>query len=328
MKKAVILLGLTVFMIMFFVVMVGEAFSRLVNDTPISNESVCAYEGEAEIDGLDLETQNIKEAAHHELSNKSLTNAVIGIYLTEKKEMPVSDIVKAMNDLHEYAVKSKKPLTAYEYIQAYKYGTDYIEWLYGNNLVISLSANKQYMKEVLKKDNDDYSFYVRVMSNINDQCVTVTDGLPLKKPFTITGWFPSYGKDGTGDKHNGIDVGVPIGTPVYAIGDGEVVKTWNNCDPKGGKLGNMCGMQGTGNCVLYKIEQAIKVYYVFAMHLEKPEVNAGDHIIKGQRIGTSGNSGNSSGAHLHTEIRSDDASIYGDENIVNPCDFIEGFCDQ
>ena len=88
----------------------------------------------------------------------------------------------------------------------------------------------------------------------------------------------------------------------------------------------MCGSRGTGNFVLYQMKQEGSTYYVYAMHMEKVEVNAGDTIVKGQRIGTSGNSGNSTGPHLHTEIRNTDSSSYTDENIMNPCEFIEGFC--
>lgn len=328
MKKAVILLGLGGFIIMFFIIMVGEAFYRLVaNDTPIENESVCVYEGEAETG--DLELENMRDSVQHQLSNKSLVNAALGIYKTEKKEIPISDVIAKMNELHEYAVKNKRALTGYEYIQAYKYGTPYLDWLYAHNQTISLGINKQYMSDVLKKDNDDYSYYIRVMSRISDNCMVAVDGLPLKKPYTITGWFPTYGKNGSGSKHDGIDVGVPIGTPVYAIDDGIVINMWNGCDPNGGKIGNMCGSYpGAGNYVLYKIEHDEKTFYVYAMHLEKPEVNIGDHVIKGQRIGTSGNSGNSSGAHLHTEIRDTNDAKYTDKNIINPCDFIQGFCSE
>lgn len=323
MKKAVILLVLLFVPLMFIASMVGAAYQQLFADTPVSNKSVCEYEGDAKINDPKLE--EMRESVKNRLSNKSLTNAVLGIYKTEKLNT-VDEVIKKMNEFHEYAVKNKRSIAGYEYIQAYKYDTAFLDWLSAQNASVSLSVNKRYMKEVLNTDNNDYSFYVRVMSNINDNCITATDGLPLKKPYTITGWFPNYGKDGSGDKHNGIDIGVPIGTPVYAIADGEVVRTWNKCDPDGGKIGNMCGNYGTGNYVLYRMKKENKIYYIYAMHLEKAEVNAGDTIVKGQRIGTSGNSGNSTGPHLHTEIRDTAESKYTDENIMNPCEFIIGFC--
>lgn len=325
MKKVLIILLLLFLPFLFIASMIGAAYQQMFAATPVSNKSVCEYEGNAETH--DSELENMRESVQNRLSNKSLTNAVLGIYKVEKPA-DIADIIAKMNEFHEYDVKHNRKLTGYEYIQAYKYGTTFLDWLESQNANVSLSINKRYMKEVLNTNNNDYAFYVRVMSHINDNCVTITDGLPLKKPYTITGWFPNYGKDGSGDKHNGIDIGVPIGTPVYAIADGEVIRTWNKCNPDGGKIGNMCGSRGTGNYVLYKIKQENKVYYIYAMHLEKAEVNAGDTLIKGQRIGTSGNSGNSTGPHLHTEIRDTAESGYTDKNIINPCKFIEDLCTE
>lgn len=323
MKKVMLVFAFLFLLFLFLVSMIGAAYQSVFASAPVSNESVCEYEGNTEINDKELET--MRESIENRLSNKSMTNAALGIYKVEKPD-DVDGVVVKLNEFHEYAVKHKQTLSGYEYIQAYKYGVPFLDWLDSQNLSVNLSVNKRYMKEVLKKNNNDYSFYARVMSHINDNCITATDGLPLKKPYTITGWFPTYGKDGSGDKHNGIDVGVPIGTPVYAIADGEVIRTWNKCDPDGGKLGNMCGSHGTGNYVLYQMKQEDKTYFVYAMHLENVEVNAGDTILKGQRIATSGNSGNSTGAHLHTEIRDTDSSGYTDKNIMNPCEFIEGFC--
>lgn len=309
---------------MFIVSLVGSAYQRFFASTPVSsNESVCVYEGNTETS--DKELEKIRESVQNRLSNKSMTNAVLGIYKYEKPD-DVNKIINKMNQFHEYAIKHNRSLTGYEYIQAYKYDTPFLDWLNTENTTVNLAENKRYMNEVLHENNNEYAFYVHVMAHINDNCITVTDGLPLKKPYTITGWFPNYGKDGSGEKHNGIDIGVPIGTPVYAIADGEVIKTWNKCDPDGGKIGNMCGSRGTGNFVLYQMMQENKTYYVYVMHLEKAEVNAGDTIVKGQRIGTSGNSGNSTGPHLHIEIRDTNSSKYTDKNIMNPCNFIEGLC--
>ena len=322
MKKAIIIL-LILLPFLFIISTIGSAYQLLFANTPVSNKSVCEYEGNTET--KDKELEKLRENVENRLSNKSMTNAVLGIYKVEKLDK-IDDIITKINELHEWAVKNDSTLTGYEYIQAYKYGTKYLKWLKNQELSVSLTVNRQYMKEVLKENNNEYAFYIHVMSFINDNCITVTDGLPLKKPYTITGWFPNYGKDGSGEKHNGIDIGVPIGTPIYAIADGEVIQTWNKCNPDGGKIGNMCGSRGTGNFVLYQMKQEGSTYYVYAMHMEKVEVNAGDTIVKGQRIGTSGNSGNSTGPHLHTEIRNTDSSGYTDENIMNPCEFIEGFC--
>lgn len=110
--------------------------------------SVCEYEGNTEINDKELET--LRESIENRLSNKSMTNAALGIYKVEKPD-DVDGVVVKLNEFHEYAVKHKQTLSGYEYIQAYKYGVPFLDWLDSQNLSVNLSVNKRYMKEVLKK---------------------------------------------------------------------------------------------------------------------------------------------------------------------------------
>jgi murein DD-endopeptidase MepM/ murein hydrolase activator NlpD len=87
-----------------------------------------------------------------------------------------------------------------------------------------------------------------------------------------------------GKPHNGLDIGVPIGTPVYAAEDGEVVGVSNN------------GRYQYGKYVMIKHENNLATLYA---HLSRQIVNKGDAVRKGQIIGYSGNTGYSTGAHLH-----------------------------
>lgn len=92
--------------------------------------------------------------------------------------------------------------------------------------------------------------------------------------------------------HNGLDFGVVVGTPVETTMDGKVVYAgWNN--------------QGYGNLVIVE-NGDYKTYYA---HLSSIPVSVGDTVTAGSTIGLSGNTGNSTGPHLHYEIRRNNVPI-------------------
>lgn len=92
--------------------------------------------------------------------------------------------------------------------------------------------------------------------------------------------------------HNGLDFGIVVGTPVEATMDGKVVHAgWNN--------------QGYGNLVIVD-NGTYKTYYA---HLSSIPVAVGDSVTAGTTIGLSGNTGNSTGPHLHYEIRQNNVPI-------------------
>ncbi len=87
--------------------------------------------------------------------------------------------------------------------------------------------------------------------------------------------------------HEGLDFTVGVGTPVYAAANGIVVGTNYH-----GEYGN-----------LIVIDHGLDLVTRYA-HLSRTHVNIGQAVRQGQMIGASGNSGRSSGPHLHFEVRS------------------------
>ncbi|SFN47945.1 murein DD-endopeptidase [Izhakiella capsodis] len=85
--------------------------------------------------------------------------------------------------------------------------------------------------------------------------------------------------------HRGVDFAMPIGTPVLAVGDGEVVVAKN-----GGAAGN------------YVAVRHGRQYMTRYMHLKKLLVKPGQKVKRGDRLALSGNTGRSTGPHLHYEI--------------------------
>lgn len=91
--------------------------------------------------------------------------------------------------------------------------------------------------------------------------------------------------------HGGIDLAVPEGTPVYAAGSGTVIfKGWSTW--------------GYGYTVVIAHGSTLSIYG----HLNGAFVGCGEVVSAGQNIAVTGNSGRSSGPHLHFEIRGTDGS--------------------
>ncbi|MEV6165233.1 M23 family metallopeptidase [Streptomyces sp. NPDC052052] len=118
----------------------------------------------------------------------------------------------------------------------------------------------------------------------------------------------SFGNDGArwSHKHSGQDFAVPVGTKVEAAHGGTVVKA----GPNGGGDG-----PAYGKAVV--ISHGNGTYSQYA-HLSQIHVHIGQTVKAGQKIALSGNTGNSSGPHLHFEIRN--TPHYG--SAVNPVSFL------
>ncbi|KPI13011.1 Peptidase M23 [Actinobacteria bacterium OV450] len=129
-----------------------------------------------------------------------------------------------------------------------------------------------------------------------------------QKPVSSYTLSATFGKGGTmwSHKHSGQDFACPVGTPVKAASAGTVVKA----GPGGGGDG-----PAYGNAIV--IKHANNTYSQYA-HLSKIQVRIGQKVAKGTQIALSGNTGNSSGPHLHFEIRT--TPNYG--SAVNPVTFL------
>ena len=102
--------------------------------------------------------------------------------------------------------------------------------------------------------------------------------------------------------HLAIDIRVPVGTPIHTIANGKVVKT---------------SMQSTGfghHIVIKHINvpdpnnpNKTTTLYSSYVHMDEINVKEGQNVLKGDIIGTSGNTGTSTTPHLHFQVDNDDA---------------------
>jgi murein DD-endopeptidase MepM/ murein hydrolase activator NlpD len=93
--------------------------------------------------------------------------------------------------------------------------------------------------------------------------------------------------NGEGAFHAGIDIAAPIGSPVRAVADGDVIQAASTSGGYGREI---------------VIDDGHDIETVFA-HLSVVAVVAGQHVTRGQVIGYVGDSGRSTGPHLHYEVR-------------------------
>lgn len=101
-------------------------------------------------------------------------------------------------------------------------------------------------------------------------------------------------RNGGSRPHQGWDLYSTPGTNIYAIADGEIVRTSTAGD--------------LGTTIYLKFKHKGEDYFAVYAHLKTMHVNEGEHVVRGQVIGQTGNTGNASSMtgedqHLHFEIR-------------------------
>ena len=163
--------------------------------------------------------------------------------------------------------------------------------------------------EKLKAANDAITRELKAMeTKYSDKIADLGGTGTLQRPvksgvITATMYYSS------GRYHGALDYGVPVGTEVYAAAEGVVLAAgWSN-----GGLGNYVCIQHSGGMrTLYGHGNG--TFYV------KP----GDVVKKGQLIMLSGNTGNSSGPHLHFEVRVSpyNWSYWGNDSRRDPRNYL------
>ncbi|GJJ80925.1 murein DD-endopeptidase MepM [Pasteurella canis] len=139
------------------------------------------------------------------------------------------------------------------------------------------------------------SYYAIQASNgryYNRQGETLGKGFaryPLQRQARVSSHFNPYRRHpvtGRIAPHKGVDFAMPIGTPIIAPADGIVEKVAYQAN-------------GAGRYIVIRHGREYQTVY---MHLSRPLVKAGQNVKRGQRIALSGNTGRSTGPHLHYEF--------------------------
>ena len=125
---------------------------------------------------------------------------------------------------------------------------------------------------------------------------------PVNARISAGTWY--YPASFGGGAHSGMDYAAKIGTPIYAPANGIIAYSSNGCD-NNGYLGNRCGigMKAAGNQTYLLTSVNGKLYAMSFYHMNADtNLPSGTVVKQGDKIGEIGNSGNTTGAHVHIEV--------------------------
>lgn len=148
------------------------------------------------------------------------------------------------------------------------------------------------------KESIDEEVEIKVKEfQVSQKQESILNGIAICRPME-TGYISSrYGARGSGS-HTGLDICTTLGTPIYPVADGIV---------------SYAGYNGSyGNLVIIDHGEGIETYYA---HCNEIYANIGDNVTINDIISAVGSTGNSTGPHLHLEIR-----INGEH--VNPQEYV------
>ena len=213
---------------------------------------------------------------------------------------------KILNNLYSSAVKAKmEPNVIIEFARIFGFEVDFqrdirkgdeFEVMYerymddtnkfiqtGKILYAYLKVNNQKIKLYRFESKNDFDFYDEKGKSIKKALMkTPINGARLSSPFGNR----KHPILGFTKHHNGTDFAAPTGTPIMASGSGTVIKA------------GWCG--NGGNCVRIRHNSSYTTGYG---HLSKFATKTGRRVRQGQIIGYVGNTGMSTGPHLHYTVK-------------------------
>jgi len=155
---------------------------------------------------------------------------------------------------------------------------------------ISVTVAKQFTEpsaEQLHEIDEDKAFKQQAFAHVNPEREWSGNFQPpVTAPISDVFGTARVFNGQTQSVHQGLDFGVPSGTPVDALNKGVVL------------LARPLFFEG--NCVFLDHGQGLLTIY---MHLSKIEVKEGDPVKRGQEVGLSGGTGRATGPHLHVAVR-------------------------
>lgn len=207
------------------------------------------------------------------------------ILVDKEEKYYVSSYGEAEKVINE--LKEKKSTNIKKITYSVKYSSDEKEKETKTSTIVS----KLYKKPVEKKKVTTTNYYSSGGSNIrtgaNISFSKVALGVTLKRPIsgTISSRFGSRSSVRS-SIHTGLDIAARKGTPIKAAAGGTVVHA---------------GWKGSlGKLIVVSHGNGVQTYYA---HCNSISVSAGQKVSQGEVIGKVGSTGNSTGPHLHLEIR-------------------------
>lgn len=118
--------------------------------------------------------------------------------------------------------------------------------------------------------------------------------------------------------HKGLDIAAPQGSKIVASYAGKVVEVNTSCDHNYGKKYNCC--KSYGNYLILEHDYVLEngehlTLYTLYSHMTKVSVSMGDRVAAGEKIGTVGSTGYSTGPHVHYQVMYDTYYPYKEKSV-------------
>lgn len=303
-KESVRWIGLLVFSLLIIALIMGIKYKPVYSVTLLGKEI-----------GMVNSKKEMENAIQEYKENVTGDIAFITLKETPKYEWKLVDTAETTNETEVLlAVKDTSVITYRRYaitlagnqksvvstIEEAQSVVDEIKREFQQDLELDLTITELYDSNELKtesvevavaKVNEDEI----VQTKLKEQAATV-NGVLLHTP--ITGTITSRFGNRRSGYHTGLDIATKIGTPIKAVASGTV---------------KYAGWKGNyGNLVILSHGNGVETYYA---HCDKIYVSVGQHVETGEVISAVGSTGNSSGPHLHLEVRVDG-------NIKNPQNYL------
>ncbi len=203
---------------------------------------------------------------------KELLNSVN--YATTEGNMTVKNVTDFLNDLNEEEEYEIETLILTDDEITEDFDENHKQWYYGLTEILPL------LDPTAEFDPDEY-IIPELSSSPAIPSIWPTQGI-------VTSEFGEIRQTHT---HNGIDIANTEGTPIHATADGTVIAV--------GSSGNF----GKRIMIYHGTNESGTTYVTVYAHLSQFKVDVGDKVTQGTLIGLMGNTGYSTGPHLHYEVR-------------------------
>lgn len=214
-------------------------------------------------------------------------------------QMRDDDIYRSIFGMHEIPAEVRNAgfggVNRYEHLE----GVGKYELLKETTMRMDVLTKKTYVQS---KSFDEIALLSKRAGDMASCIPAIPPVVPDRKIYRLSSSF-GFRKDpftGRSKKHSGVDFALKPGNPIYATGDGVVESV-------------KFEFFGYGNSVVINHGFGYKTRYA---HLKSIGVVEGMKVKRGECVGESGNSGRSSGPHLHYEV------IYKDRH-VNPANYYD-----
>lgn len=222
------------------------------------------------------------ETNDEEIYNKVISQGInyykyYAINLSDEEKAYVSSFEEAEKVINQLKEKNSNNIDKLSIVE--KYETELKDFSSVETCVANL-----YEKKVVKKVTT--SSYVVAATGVNSSSKKIPLGISLIRP--VSGIVTSRFGARWGRTHKGLDIGASKGTTIVAAAGGTVTTASYGYNG------------GYGNYVIISHGNGIQTLYG---HCTSLNVSVGQKVSQGQKIATVGNTGNSTGNHLHLEIR-------------------------